>query len=73
MTIIIASKPVILSIPDHVDIYTEFQPDNQWCAIDRNTYEAESDSEGWWSTSPVGYGDTEAAAIADLLEQLEDA
>jgi hypothetical protein len=68
----ITSKPVILSIPDHVDIDTEFQPDNQWRAIDRNTYDAESDSEGWWSKSPVGYGDTEAAAIADLLDQLED-
>jgi hypothetical protein len=26
---------------------------------------------GWWSKSPVGYGDTEAAAIADLLDQME--
>jgi hypothetical protein len=62
---------IILSIPDHIDLDTEFQPDNQWRAIDRNTYEAECDSVGWWSKSPVGYGDTEAAAIADLLDQME--
>jgi hypothetical protein len=54
-------------------LHTELQPDNQWSAIDLDTYEAESDSVGWWSKSPVGYGDTEAAAIADLLDQLEDA
>jgi hypothetical protein len=62
---------VILSIPDHIDLDTELQPDGKWRAIDRNTYEAECDSQGWWSKSHVGYGDTEGAAIADLLDQLE--
>jgi len=42
-----------------------------WSAVTDN-YEAESDSEGWWSTHPVGRGPTEQAAIADLLEQIED-
>lgn len=42
-----------------------------WSAVTDN-YEAESDSEGWWSTHPVGRGATEQEAIVDLLEQLED-
>ena len=62
----------ILSIPAAIDLQTELQPDGQWSAIDRNTYEAESDSEGWWSKSPVGYGKTEQEAIADLIEQIEE-
>jgi hypothetical protein len=53
-------------------LHTELQPDNQWCAIDLDTYEAESDSEGWWSKSPVGYGKTGQEAIADLTEQMEE-
>lgn len=53
-------------------IQTELQPDNQWSAIDADNYEAESDSEGWWSNSPQGYGETEQEAIADLLEQIEE-
>jgi hypothetical protein len=56
-----------------MEIDAEVQPDGFWRAIDRNNYEAESDSEGWWSKSPVGYGATKAEAIADLIEQLEEA
>lgn len=41
-----------------------------WSAV-TDDYEAESDSEGWWSTHPVGHGATEQEAIADLIEQLE--
>lgn len=67
---------IIISIPNDIDLQTdlqtEFQPDGQWAAIDRNTYEAESDSEGWWSKSPVGHGKTEQEAIADLIEQIEE-
>ena len=44
MMAIAITHSVILSVPDHIDLDTEFQPDNQWRAIDRNTYEAESDS-----------------------------
>ena len=47
------------------------EPDGYWHAIDADTYEAESDSEGWWSKSPVGYGKTELEAIADLMAEIE--
>jgi hypothetical protein len=52
------------------DIRTSFVyppiPDRScdWSAIDRNTYDGEG--------SPIGWGRTEAEAIADLKEQLED-
>lgn len=36
-----------------------------WTAWDDNTFDGEG--------CPVGYGATEAEAIADLLEQIEDA
>ena len=35
-----------------------------WSAVDDDTYDGER--------SPIGYGPTEAAAIADLKEQIED-
>ena len=38
-----------------------------WSAIDDDTYDGAEDSH-----CPIGYGPTEAAAIADLLEQMED-
>jgi hypothetical protein len=46
--------------------------DMDWSAVTDN-YEAESDSEGSWSTHPIGHGATEQEAIADLLDQLEEA
>lgn len=42
-----------------------------WSAVTDN-YEAESDSEGWWSSHPVGHGETEREAIDDLLEQMAE-
>jgi hypothetical protein len=53
-------------------IETTQGPDNAWYAIDADTYEAESDSEGAWSNSPQGIGDTEIEAIRDLLNQIEE-
>jgi hypothetical protein len=50
-----------------MNIKTELRPDGYWSAIDADNYEAESDSEGWWSKSPVGYGKTEEEAIEDLI------
>lgn len=55
-----------------IKVSVELQPDNHYHAIDADNYEAESDSEGWWSKSPVGYGKTEQEAIDDLLDQIED-
>jgi hypothetical protein len=37
-----------------------------WCAVTDNYDGADGGNE------PIGYGPTEAAAIADLIEQLED-
>lgn len=35
-----------------------------WSAVDDDTYDGEG--------CPIGYGATEAAAIADLMEQIEE-
>lgn len=43
-----------------------------WSAIDSNTYDADCDQDGYFSNCPRGNGETEAAAIDDLLIQLED-
>lgn len=45
-----------------------------WCAT-TDDYDAswEGEETGWVSSSPIGWGRTEAEAIADLKEQLEDA
>lgn len=37
---------------------------HDWCAVDDRTYDGEG--------GPIGYGETEAAAIEDLLSQLTD-
>lgn len=42
-----------------------------WSAITDN-YDCDADQDGFFSTDPVGYGRTEAEAIADLLEQIEE-
>lgn len=41
-----------------------------WSAIDADTYDADADQDGFFSTSPVGYGVTEQEAIGDLLVQI---
>jgi hypothetical protein len=45
-----------------------------WCAIDEDTYDMTGvDEEGQpYSNHPVGYGRSEAEAIADLKEQLDE-
>lgn len=43
-----------------------------WSAIDADTYDADCDQAGFFSTCPVGYGATEQEAIEDLLSQIED-
>lgn len=52
-----------------MDIRTTLQPNNEWTAIDADTYDCDCDQDGFFSTSPVGYGKTEQEAIDDLLEQ----
>jgi hypothetical protein len=43
-----------------------------WHAIDADTYDCDCDQDGFFSLAPIGYGRTEAEAIGDLMEQLED-
>lgn len=44
-----------------------------WSAVDDDTYDVDCDQDGFFSTSPIGHGPTEQAAIANLMEQLEEA
>lgn len=53
--------------------YGRLPANETYVAIDRSTYDADCDQDGFFSTSPVGYGATEEAAIADLKEQMEAA
>jgi hypothetical protein len=45
---------------------------SDWSAIDDDTYDVDCDGDGYFSSCPVGRGATEQAAIADLLEQIEE-
>jgi hypothetical protein len=54
-----------MKIVAHEDLTGFAPPDSRYSAIDDDTYDGPG--------SPIGTGPTEAAAIADLLEQLEDA
>lgn len=42
-------------------------PDSRWSAIDSDTYDGAEDSH-----CPIGWGATEAEAIADLMEQIDE-
>ena len=46
--------------------------DMDWSAVDDN-YDCDCDEDGFFSTCPVGRGATEQEAIADLLQQIEEA
>jgi hypothetical protein len=50
-----------------MDIITGLNPDGYWFALDRNTYDADCDQDGFFSRSAVGYGKTEEEAIEDLI------
>ncbi len=57
------------------DIVTHYAPPPipvrhfDWSATDRNTYDGAPDSANRYQ---IGWGETEQAAIADLLEKLDD-
>lgn len=65
-----------LHLVNGIKIHTNFDyppvPDRDmdWSAV-TDDYEAECDSEGWWSHHPVGRGPTEETAIQDLLNEIE--
>lgn len=66
----VCGEPVkILTSFDHPPIPVRSM---DWSAVTDN-YDADCDQDGFFSTHPVGHGATEAEAIADLREQLEDA
>lgn len=43
-----------------------------WSAVDDDTYDCDCDQDGFFTSCPIGHGETEQAAIEDLLEQIED-
>ncbi len=53
-------------------IRTELQPDNYWSAIDDDTYDVDCDQDGFFSTSAVGYGKTEAEAVEELIAEMAE-
>lgn len=54
-------------------ITTEQNPMGEWTAYDSDTYDCDWDSErGYFSRSPMGYGKTKEAAIADLMAEIEE-
>lgn len=53
--------------------YGRLPESETYVAIDLDTYDCDCDQDGFFSLSPVGHGATEADAIADLKEQMEDA
>jgi hypothetical protein len=44
----------------------------EYMAIDSDTYDCDCDQDGFFSTSPVGYGKRPLDAIVDLLDQMEE-
>ena len=73
----------ILATHETINLSTSFDyppipcRSQDWSAIDYGSYDAsyegEDESGSHWTCSPSGHGATEAEAITDLLEQLEDA
>jgi hypothetical protein len=55
-----------------MNIKVDVNPLGEYTAIDADTYDCDCDQDGFFSTSPVGYGRTEAEAIEDLKDKLED-
>lgn len=53
--------------------YGRLPSSETYVAIDSDNYDCDCDQDGFFSLSPVGHGATEQEAIADLLEQLEEA
>lgn len=57
-----------MNIKAYDDLSGYAPPEDRWFAIDTDTYDGAPDGH-----SPVGMGPTPEAAIADLMERLEDA
>lgn len=68
-------QEITMSSGEMVKVYTD-QPNpygNEWSAVD-DSYDADWQGEetGYVSSSPHGWGKTEAEAIADLIQQIEE-
>ena len=61
-----------MKIKTHFDMKPIPDRNFDWAAVDEDTYDCDCDELGYFSLAPIGYGATEAQAIADLKEQLED-
>ena len=44
----------------------------EWEAYDDDTYDCDCDQDGFFTTCPIGRGDTMMAAIADLVQAIRD-
>ena len=71
------TRPVsILATRQLIDLATSFDyppmptRSMDWSAINSRTFDADWDGERYVTRCPIGRGETEAEAIADLLEQL---
>lgn len=48
-------------------------PDGWFRAIDQNNYDVDCNEDGYFTTSPEGFGRTPLDAIIDLLDNMADA
>jgi hypothetical protein len=55
-----------------MDIKVTKQPCGGFVAIDADNYDCDCDENGFFSTSPAGYGKTELEAIRELLAEIEE-
>ena len=63
-TITIAGRPVLVRVEETESPF----PESRHCAYDDNRYDGAPDA----GVQIVGYGETADAAVADLIEQLEE-
>jgi len=54
-----------------IDMRIELQYDGYYHAIDLETYDADCDQDGFFSTSPTGSGNSPWEAAEELLYELE--
>lgn len=55
-----------------IDPVVVLEWDGFFRAIDRNTYDVDCNEDGFFSTSPIGFGRTPLNAIVDLLDNMDE-
>ena len=53
-----------------ITVRTTLQPNGEYTAVDDSTYDCDCDQDGFFSTSPIGWGFSTIGAIADLFEKM---